>query len=93
MNYKTRIVYTEEQKAVILERWQKGGSIRSIASLFDKSASPISRTLSKTGGIRLPSRVCSSNVLILTEREEMSRGIVANQPVRSIADLLNRSQS
>jgi len=71
MKYKTRIVYIEEQKAIIWERWQKGGYIRSIARLFDKPASPISCILSKTGGIRPPSRIRSSKVLTLTERRNI----------------------
>jgi len=90
MKYGTRIVYTEEQKVVMWDRWKKGDSIRSIARLFDKPTSPIFRILSKTGGIRPPGRTRSGNVLTLAEREEISRGIVANQSVRSIADLLNR---
>ena len=35
MKYGTRIVYTEEQKAELWDRWQKGESIRSIARQFD----------------------------------------------------------
>jgi len=93
MKTKTRIVYTEEQKVVMWDRWKKGDSICSIARLFDKPTSPISRILSKTDGFRPPSRTRSGNVLTLDEREEISRGIVANQSVRSIADLLNRSPS
>ena len=30
MKYRTQIYYTEEQKSVMWERWQKGESIRSI---------------------------------------------------------------
>ena len=93
MKTKTRIVYTAEQKALIWERWQKGDSIRSIARLFDKPASPISRMLFKAGGIRPQSRTRSSKVLKLSEREEISRGIAANQSVRFIAGLLDRSPS
>ena len=33
MKYRTRIYYTEEQKAVMCERWQKGDSLHSIAKL------------------------------------------------------------
>jgi IS30 family transposase len=93
MKYGTRIVYTEEQKTELWDRWQKGESIRSIARQFDKASSPISRILTKAGGIRPPCRTRSSKVLTLAEREEISRCIVANQSVRSIANLLDRSPS
>ena len=35
MKYRTRIYYTEEQKAVMWERWQKGDSLDSIQKLED----------------------------------------------------------
>jgi len=93
MKRKPRVVYTEEQKAFIWERWQKGDSIRSIARLFDKPASPISRLLSMAGGIRPSIRTRSSKALTLSEREEISRGLMANYSIRSIANLLNRAPS
>ena len=34
MKYRTRTIYTEEQKAVMWDRWQKGDSLHSIARLF-----------------------------------------------------------
>ena len=36
MKYRTRIYYTEEQKAVMWDRWQKGDSLHSIARLFER---------------------------------------------------------
>ena len=57
MKYRTRIYYTEEQKAVMWERWQKGDSLHSIARLFDRGHSSIARILSETGGIRPPKRI------------------------------------
>jgi len=65
--------------------------MRSITLLFNKPVSPSSRILFKTGGISAPSRTRSSKVLKISEREEISRGIAANQSVRFIADLLDRS--
>lgn len=49
MKYRTRIYYTEEQKAVMWERWQKGDSLHSIAKLFDRGHGSIAGILSKTG--------------------------------------------
>ena len=35
MKYPTRIYYTETDKAMMWDRWQQGGSLHSIARLFD----------------------------------------------------------
>ncbi len=37
MKYRPRIYYTETDKALIWDRWQKGDSLHSIARLFDRS--------------------------------------------------------
>ena len=85
MKYRTRIYYSEAQKAVMWERWQKGDSLHSIARLFDRGHSSIARILSETGGIRPPKRIRSSIVLTLSEREEISRSLATDQSVRAIA--------
>ena len=38
MKYRLRICYTEEQKALMWDRWQKGESLGSIARLFDRGS-------------------------------------------------------
>lgn len=93
MEYRTRIYYTEEQKSVMWERWQKGDSLHAIAQLFDRGHSSIARILSETGGIRPPKRIRSRIALTLSEREEISRGIASHESLRSIADRLGRSPS
>ena len=93
MKYRTRIYYTEEQKAVMWDRWQKGESLNSIARHFGRSHSSIQGILSRTGGIRPPKRIRSSIVLTLSEREEISRSLATDQSVRAIAFQLNRSPS
>jgi hypothetical protein len=55
MKYRTRIYYSETQKVLMWERWQKGDSLQQIAQLFDRSHSSVEGILSKTGGIRLGS--------------------------------------
>ena len=45
------------------------------------------------GGIRPPKRIRSEIVLSLSEREEISRGVVAGHSIRSIAATLRRSPS
>jgi hypothetical protein len=37
MKQRPRIHYTESQKALMWERWQKGESLQQIAQLFDRN--------------------------------------------------------
>ena len=68
-----RIHYTESQKALMWERWQKGESLQQIAELFDRNHSSIQQILAATGGIRPAPRCRSRWALTLAEREETSR--------------------
>ena len=52
MKQRPRIYYTEEQKAMMWDRWQKGETLGSIARLFDRHHPSIERILAETGGIR-----------------------------------------
>jgi hypothetical protein len=54
MNRRPRIHYTESQKALMWERWQKGESLQQIAQLFDRNHSSIQQILAASGGIRRP---------------------------------------
>ena len=93
MKRRPRIYYTEEQKALMWDRWQRGESIHSIAKLFDRGHSSIQRILAETGGIRPPQRKRSIRSLTIEEREEISRGLVAGHSYRSIAAALGRAPS
>jgi IS30 family transposase len=93
MKYPTRIYYTETDKALMWDRCQKGESLNSIARHFGRSHSSIQGILARTGGIRPPQRQRSGRALTLAEREEISRGVVAGQSLRSIAALLGRANS
>jgi len=93
MKYRPRIYYTETDKALMWDRWQKGDSLHSIARLFDRSHGSIAGVLARTGGIRPPQRRRSQRALTLPEREEISRGVVAGQSLRSIAAALQRAPS
>ena len=93
MKYRQRIYYTETDKALMWDRWQKGESLQTIAQLFNRNHSSIAGVLSRTGGIRPPQRIRSEFALSLSEREEISRGIVAGLSIRSIAVMLSRSPS
>ena len=93
MKRRPRIYYTETQKALMWDRWQKGDSLQQIAQLFDRYHSSIERILSETGGIRPASRHRSRLALTLAEREEISRSIIAGDSARTIAQRLGRSPS
>ena len=93
MKQRPRIYYTESQKALMWERWQKGESLQQIAQLFDRNHSSIQRILAETGGIRPAQRSRSRLVLTLAEREEISRAAVAGHSMRSMATSLGRAPS
>lgn len=90
---RTRIIYTDSQKALMWDRWKKGESLQQIAQLFDRNHSSVQRILAESGGIRPPLRIRSSTALTLIEREEISRSIVAGDSMRTIARSLERSPS
>ena len=93
MKQRPRIYYTETDKSLMWDRWQKGESLQTIAQLFGRNHSSIAGVLSRTGGIRPPPRRRSRRALTLSEREEISRGVVAGQSLRSIATTLGRAPS
>jgi hypothetical protein len=68
MKYRTRIRYTETDKALMWERWRQGESLQRIAQLFDRNHSAIGGILSRTGGIRPSPRRRSLLALKLEER-------------------------
>ncbi len=93
MKQRPRIYYTETDKTLMWDRWQKGESLNSIARLFDRHHSAIQGILSRTGGIRPLQRTRSQRALTLAEREEISRSVIVGQSLRSIAASLGRAPS
>lgn len=93
MKKRTRIYFSASQRADIWDRWQRGESMSSIGRLFDRASSSIYPMLERSGGIRPPDRKRSQLALTLSEREEISRGIVAQMSMRAIANKLGRSPS
>ena len=93
MEQRPRIYYTEAQKALMWDRWQKGDSLETIARLFERGHSSVQRILREAGGIRPPQRRRSRLALTLSEREEISRGVAAGRSLRSIAASLGRECS
>ncbi len=93
MKYRQRIYYTETDKALMWDRWQKGESLGSIARLFDRHHSAIQGILARTGGIRPAKKARSRLALTMAEREEISRGVVTGHSFRLIASALGRAPS
>jgi len=90
MKCRTWAFYTDKQKS---EMWQRGETMSSIGRHFNRAMSSIFPHLVLFGGIRPPVRKGSRFALSLAEREEISRGLVSERSLRSIAKNLNRSPS
>ena len=93
MKRRPRIYYSNTDKSLMWDRWQKGESLNSIARLFDRHHSAIRGILVRTGGIRPAEKRRSRLALTQAEREEISRGVVAGRSLRSIAASLGRAPS
>ena len=52
MKYRTRVYYSEADKALMWDRWQAGDSLHQIARPFDRHHSSVRGILAETGGIR-----------------------------------------
>src|SRR6187401_3360210 len=93
MKQRTRIYYSDAQKAMMWERWKQGWTLHQIAQLFNRSHTSVQGILARTGGIRPARRTRAAMVLTLLEREEISRAMAEGQSIRSIAARLGRAAS
>jgi DNA-binding CsgD family transcriptional regulator len=93
MKQRTRIYYSDAQKAEIWDRWQDGESMHSIARSFDRFHTSVQRILTADGGVRPRLRPRAIRTLSLGERETISRGIASKLSMRAIAEQLGRSPS
>ena len=84
---------TAAQKTELWDRWQRGESLKAIGRAFGKPSSSIYVQLAPHGGIRPAPRRRSRLALRLSARETISRGIVAQRSIRSMARLLGRTPS
>ena len=85
--------FTAAEKTELWDRWQRGESLRAIGRAFGKPSSSIHFQVAPHGGIRPAPRRRSRLALTLSEREEISRGIAADQSARSMAKLLGHAHS
>jgi len=93
MKRRYRRGFSTAEKTELWDRWQRGESLKAIGRAFGKPSSSIYFQLAPYGGIRPAPRRRSRLALTLWEREEISRGIVAQQSIRSMASLLGRPAS
>jgi len=93
MKQRPRIYYSDSQKALMWDRWQKGESMNAIGRLFDRGHSSIQRILLEMGGVPPAPRKRSRLSLTLAEREEISRGVVTGHSLCLIAASLGRAPS
>ncbi len=93
MKQRPRRYFTSSDKALMWDRWQAGDSLHAIARLFDRGHSSVQGVFAATGGVRPAARHRSGRSLSLAEREEISRGVAADQSLRCIAASLRRAPS
>ncbi len=92
-NQKSHYGFSALEKDEVWERWARGETLKAIGRVFGKPSSSIRGQLSPYGGIRPAPRRRSKLALTLPEREEISRGLAAEQSARSLARLLGRAPS
>ena len=93
MKRRTRIRYTDAQKALMWDRWQKGELLHQNARPFDRHHSCVRGILAETGGIRPATRRRPVPTLSLVKPECVSWALVAGHSIRSIATTLGRAPS
>jgi len=93
MSRRKRRWYTAAEKSEMWNRWQRDEALNEIARAFETSHSAITKNFARFGGIRPPGRQRSRLALTLSEREEISRGIIGGLSLRTIARQLGRAPS
>jgi IS30 family transposase len=81
------------QKRELWERWKRGQSHNDIARALAKHRGSIHHVLTSSGGIEPSVRRRSRLALSLSEREEISRGLVEGHSMREIAASIQRAPS
>lgn len=84
---------TDSQRLDIRQRIAAGESFEEAASAVGCSVGSVSRVIARSGGMRPRVKPRSPLRLSLAEREEISRGLLVGQSMRTIAFLLGRSPS
>jgi IS30 family transposase len=85
--------FSVEQRADLWARWRAGESMSDIGRALSKHPASIFTVLAVRGGITRPARRRAERALTQAEREQVSRGLAAEQSIREIARTLQRSPS
>ena len=88
-----RLGLSPEQKQELWRRWKDGQSLTEIGIALGKHAGSIHGVLSSNGGITPRTRTRCVHALTLSEREDISRGLMAGTTMRKLAEKLGRSPS
>lgn len=84
---------SQKWKAKLWTRWKSGDCVSDIARALEVPGSRVHNVLACTGGIVPPPRRRSSRALQMEHREEISRGIAADDSAQRIAARLQRATS
>jgi IS30 family transposase len=82
-----------QQRRELWERWKRGEGVVEIARALGRAPTSVYLVLERSGGIAPAARTRAAGALRLAEREEISRGLVAGESLRSIAQALHRAPS
>lgn len=88
-----RMPFTQAEREVVWQRWREGALYPDIAKELGRSVPAVTYLIVQRGGIPPAERRRSAKVLRSSEREEISRGLVAGESVRNIAGRLGRAPS
>jgi IS30 family transposase len=88
-----RTTLNDEQRRDVWARWKRGDCMADIARALSISRDPVRHVLVSAGGIAPPARKRCARQLSFEEREVISRGLAAGEPVRQIARSLGREPS
>lgn len=84
---------SEAEKRKLWRGWQAGQTLTEIGYALGKHAGSIHGVVAANGGIVPRPRRRAQVALSLAEREEISRGLAAGQPIRRISRTLGRAPS
>ena len=82
-----------QQRRELWERWKRGEGVVEIARSLGRAPTSVYLVLERAGGIAPAARTRAARALRLSEREEISRALVAGDSLRSIARALHRAPS
>lgn len=85
--------FSVQEVGLIWQRWKLGHSLSDIGRALRKHAGSVFHIVASNGGISPAARQRNSRSLTFAEREDISRGIAAEQSIRDIAVKLKRSPS